>query len=99
MIDSGANRHIFGENRLMTNLRPIHLGAATADGSRVRLSTDGAVIIPSADEQGNLIDPLVLSDVSVMRGNPINFISAGVLFKEGSSFQNFQKVIHISFVK
>jgi hypothetical protein len=87
MIDSGANRHIFGNTRLMTNLRPIHLGAASADGSQVRFYEEGDIIIPSADEQGNRISPLVLSDVSVMRGNPINSISVGVLCKEGSSFQ------------
>ena len=87
MIDSGANRHIFGNNRLMTNLRPIHLGAAAAVGSRVSLSADGDIITLSADEHGNSIEPLVLSDVSVMRGNPMYLISVGVLCKEGFSFQ------------
>jgi hypothetical protein len=86
MIDSGANRHIFGNTRLMTNRRPIDLRTTTADGSQVRISEEGDVIIPSADEQGNPIEPLVLRDVSVMRGSPINLISVGVLCKEGSSF-------------
>ena len=70
----------------MTNRRPIDLRTTTADGSQVRISEEGDVIIPSVDEQGHRIDPLVLRDVSVMRGSPINLISVGVLCKEGSSF-------------
>ena len=86
ILDSGANRHTFGNTRLMTNHRPVNLRTTTADGSQVRISEEGDVIIPSVDEHGNRIDPLVLRDVSVMRGSPINLISVGVLCKEGSSF-------------
>ena len=86
ILDSGANRHAFGNTRFVTRRRPANLRTTTADGSQVRISEEGDVIIPSVDAKGQRIDPLILRDVSVMRGSPINLVSVGMLCNEGSSF-------------
>ena len=48
------------------------------------------MIIPSVDKDGLDIDPLILRDVSHIKGSPINLVSIGVLCNEGSKF-HFEK--------
>ena len=86
ILDSGANRHAFGNTRIVSNRRPFNLRTTTADGSQVRISEEGDVIIPSVDDSGHDIDPLILRDVSIIKGSPINLVSIGVLCNEGSQF-------------
>ena len=90
ILDSGANRHAFGNTRIVSNRRPINLRTTTADGSQVRISEEGDVVIPSVDDSGHDIDPLILRDVSIIKGSPINLVSIGVLCNEGSQF-HFEK--------
>jgi len=67
-------------------MRPAHLTTTTADGSQVRISEKGDFVIPSEDAHGNPLDPLILHDVSLMKGSPVNLISVGMLCNEGSTF-------------
>ena len=61
-----------------------------ADGSRVLVSEQGDFHLQSEDAQGNAVDPLVLRDVSILKGSPMNLVSVGILCEEGSVF-HFEK--------
>ena len=86
IVDSGATLHSMGSRRGLINMRPAHLTTTTADGSQVRISEKGDFVIPSEDAHGNPLDPLILHDVSLMKGSPVNLISVGMLCNEGSTF-------------
>lgn len=87
IIDSGASSHHFGDNEYVRARRPAHIVTTLADGSRAFIDTKGDVVLPSEDAQGNPLEPLILKDVSVFKGSPINLVSVSMLCDEGASFQ------------
>jgi len=90
IFDSGANRHFFGDSERFIRRRAANLSTTTADGSQVQISEQGDIVLQSEDAHGNTLDPLVLRDVSILKGTPINLVSVGVLCDEGSTF-HFEK--------
>ena len=86
IIDSGANRHNFGDHSRIINRRRANLLTSTADGSQIHITEQGDISLESTDESGTRIDPLVLRDVSIIKGSPFNLMSVGVLCEAGSTF-------------
>ena len=90
ILDSGANRHWFSNRNVFTNRRPASFSTTTADGSKVPVLEQGDFEFHSEGADGRQLDPLVLKDVSIIKGSPINLVSVGMLCDEGSTF-HFQK--------
>ena len=86
ILDSGANRHNFGDHPRVINRRRANLLTSTADGSQIHITEQGDISLESTDEAGTRLDPLVLRDVSIIKGSPINLMSVGVLCEAGSTF-------------
>lgn len=90
ILDSGANRHWFSDRNVFTNRRPASFSTTTADGSKVPVLEQGDFEFHSESADGRQLDPLVLKDVSIIKGSPINLVSVGMLCNEGSTF-HFEK--------
>ena len=90
ILDSGASKHFFGDRAGFVHRQPVNLSTVTADGSRVAISEQGDYVLHSEDAHGKELEPLVLRDVSILKGSPINLVSVGVLCDEGSTF-HFEK--------
>jgi hypothetical protein len=86
IIDSGASSHHFGDSAHVGARRKANIITTLADGSKVNIDTKGDVVLPSEDAQGNPLEPLILKDVSVFKGSPINLVSVSMLCDEGASF-------------
>ena len=86
IIDSGANKHWFRDQSGIQNRRPADFRTTTADGSQVRVTEQGDYLLECVGDDGNVLEPLVLRDVSVIKGSPINLVSVGVMCNEGSIF-------------
>ena len=87
IVDSGASSHHFGDTAHVQKRRPANLFTTLADGSRTHIDTKGDVVLPSEDSQGNPLEPLILKDVSILKGSPINLVSISMLCDEGASFR------------
>jgi hypothetical protein len=61
-----------------------------ADGSQVRIAEQGDFVLKSEDSDGSALDPLILRDVSILKGSQINLVSVSMLCEEGSKF-HFEK--------
>jgi len=90
IVDTGANRNHFGERHGFVNRRPVNMSTTLADGSQVRISEQGDFVLHSEDAKGNALEPLILRDVSILKGSPINLVSVSMLCDEGSTF-HFEK--------
>ena len=90
LVDSGANRHFFGDSPLIMNRRAANLWMSAANGSRTHITEQGDILLRTTDTSGNELEPLILSDVSILKGNPLNLVSVGVLCEQGSTF-HFEK--------
>ena len=86
IIDTGANKHWFGDRADIFNRRPADFRTTTADGSQIRVTKQGDYQLYCKDENGKDINPLLLKDVSILPGSPINLVSVGVMCNEGSIF-------------
>ncbi len=74
----------------LESTRPANFWMITANGSKGRIDTQGNIILKAVDEQGNQLDPIVLSDVSHCRGSPLNLISVAMLC-EKCTIYHFEK--------
>ncbi len=90
IVDTGANGNHFGDRKGFINRRPANRLTTLADGSRVQVSEQGDFVLKSTDAQGNALDPIILKDVSILKGSPINLVSVSMLCDEGSTF-HFEK--------
>jgi len=90
IVDSGAAGHFVGDTAGLENTRPANLWMTAANGTRTQIDTQGDITLQAVDEQGNPLEPIVLSDVSHCRGSPLNLISVAMLCEEGTIF-HFEK--------
>jgi len=90
LVDSGANRHFFCDSPRLMNRRAANLWMSAANGSKTQITEQGDILLRTTDTSGNELEPLILSDVSILKGNPLNLVSVGVLCEQGSTF-HFEK--------
>jgi hypothetical protein len=90
IIDSGANHPLFGDRPEFINRSPANTLTTMADGSQVRIAEQGDFVFQSEDANGNALEPLILRDVSILKGSPINLVSVSMLCEAGSKF-HFEK--------
>ena len=86
IVDTGANRPLFGPRRDFVNRRTANILTTMADGSQVQIGEQGDFTFKSEDSDGNALDPLILRDVSILKGSPINLVSVSMLCEEGTTF-------------
>ena len=72
------------------NRRAANLWMSAANGSKTQITEQGDILLRTTDTSGNELEPLILSDVSILKGNPLNLVSVGVLCEQGSTF-HFEK--------
>ena len=84
ILDSGATGHFFGDHVQFSNRRPANKIMTSANNSKTLISESGDVALPARDADGNPIDPILLRDVSILKGSPLNLVSIGVLCDEGT---------------
>ena len=88
-LDSGANRHLVNQliqNALLKNKRPANLFMRSATGAVTHITEKGDIALRTVDAAGNELEPLILNDVSVLKGSPLNLLSVSALCEQGSSF-------------
>jgi hypothetical protein len=86
ILDSGANRHFFSDRNVFQNRRPASFSTTTATGAKVPVLEQGDFEFTTEDADGTRLNPLVLHDVSIIKGSPLNLVSVGMLCDEGSVF-------------
>ncbi len=86
VIDSGASSHHFGNIEHLSARRPAHVITTLGDGTKVNIGTKGDVVLPSEDAQDNPLEPLILKDVSLFKGSPINLVFVSMICNENASF-------------
>jgi transposase InsO family protein len=90
IIDSGANKHLLRELKMLRKIREANIMMESSNGSNTRIDKIGDFHLRTKDEDGNEMDPLVLSDASILKGSPLNLVSVGMLCEKGSTF-HFEK--------
>jgi hypothetical protein len=88
-LDSGANRYLvnqYVQKFLLRNQRPANLSMRSATGAVTQITEQGDIELRAVDNVGNELAPLILNDVSVLKGSPLNLLSVSALCERGSSF-------------
>ena len=86
VLDSGATFHCFMRHVKLQDLRHKTVMMTLADGAVTPLTLAGDFHLRCRDENGGKIEPLVLRDVSVVKGSPFNLLSLSLFNNEGLSF-------------
>ena len=90
IVDSGANKHLLRELKKLRKIREANIMMQSSNGGNTRIDRVGDLHLRTQDENGNEMEPLVLSDASILKGSPLNLVSVGMLCEKGSTF-HFEK--------
>ena len=90
IMDTGCTKHMVSKHIRLMNERENSLWMTSSDGNRTLLDMEGDFELPTADPDGNLLDPLILNDCSQLKGSPLNLLSVSVLCEAGTTF-HFEK--------
>jgi hypothetical protein len=92
VMDSGATNHTFRDRGEVTifNRRPANIRMISANGSQTHVTERGDIYLDAEDGKGTPLPPLILKDVSLLKGSPLNLISVSMLCEAGSKF-HFEK--------